>query len=416
MIVDLHMHTTYSDGVYTPEQLTQMAVDAGLSVMAISDHDTVAAYDGSHRFAAGVHVIPAIEISSECDGEDVHILGYGIDTADAGLQAYCAQFKERRFNRALEIVDRCRSLGYDIDRSGIEATLRQGGTVGRPHIARLLVAKGYFPDVKTVFDKLLYRGGPAYVPYHRRSIDDGLLIDHNRIVAGRSAKEETNRLKAVRRAIFNKPEDAAAMRAALEKIHPDKLLILGTSKHMIHRICESLHLPEASQFIRIEDVSCPSEIAKARAIRIKEGKHIIPVPTMELKPHFQGYLLDPIRSFFYGRNGKKISPFERSVVRPVFSYYGKLTFSNDVLEALVRHALAKNDGVTKINRLRVAINYNSTRNGLAIILSLTIAYGQNIKKLMSRIRRDIQQEVEYTTGMSVEILKITVRSISQPED
>jgi uncharacterized alkaline shock family protein YloU len=137
---------------------------------------------------------------------------------------------------------------------------------------------------------------------------------------------------------------------------------------------------------------------------------------MELKPHFQGYLLDPIRSFFYGRNGKKISPFERSVVRPVFSYYGKLTFSNDVLEALVRHALAKNDGVTKINRLRVAINYNSTRNGLAIILSLTIAYGQNIKKLMSRIRRDIQQEVEYTTGMSVEILKITVRSISQPED
>lgn len=116
-------------------------------------------------------------------------------------------------------------------------------------------------------------------------IDDGLLIDHNRIVAGRSAKEETNRLKAVRRAIFNKPEDAAAMRAALAKVHPPKLLILGTSKHMIHRICQALDLPEASQFIRIEDVSCPSEIAKARAIRLKEGKHIIPVPTMELKPH-----------------------------------------------------------------------------------------------------------------------------------
>ena len=176
MLVDLHMHTTCSDGVYTPEQLTRMAVDAKLSVMAISDHDTVAAYDGSHSFAPGVHVIPAIEISSECDGEDVHILGYGIDTADEGLQAYCAQFKERRFNRALEIVDRCRALGYDIDRSAIEATLQQGGTVGRPHIARQLVAKGYFPDVKTVFDKLLYRGGPAYVPYHRRSIDDCVVL------------------------------------------------------------------------------------------------------------------------------------------------------------------------------------------------------------------------------------------------
>ena len=234
-------------------------------------------------------------------------------------------------------------------------------------------------------------------------IDDGLLIDHNRIVAGRSAKEETNRLKAVRRAIFNKPEDAAAMRAALAKVHPPKLLILGTSKHMIHRICQALDLPEASQFIRIEDVSCPSEIAKAQAIRLKEGKHIIPVPTMELS------------SFFYGRNGKQVSNFERSVVRPVFSYYGKLTFSNEVLEALVRHALKQNGGITKINRLRVAINYNSTRNGLAIILSLTIAYGQNIKKLMSRIRKAIQQEVEYTTGMAVEILKITVRGISQPE-
>lgn len=73
--------------------------------------------------------------------------------------------------------------------------------------------------------------------------------------------------------------------------------------------------------------------------------------------------------------------------------------------------------MTKINRLKVAINYNSTRNGLAIILSLTIAYGQNIKKLMSRIRRDIQHEVEYTTGMAVEILKITVRDISpQPSE
>lgn len=246
-------------------------------------------------------------------------------------------------------------------------------------------------------------------------IDDGLLIDHNRIIAGRSAKEETNRLKAVRRAIFNKPEDAAAMRAALAKVKPEKLLILGTSKHMIHRICESLQLPEASQFIRIEDVSDPQEIAKARSIRLKEGKHIIPVPTMELKPHFQGYLLDPIRSFFYGRNGKKLSAFERSVVRPVFSYYGKLIFSDEVLEALVRHALGKNEGVTKINRLRVAINYNSTHNGLAIILSLTVAYGENIKTLMSRIRRDIQDEVEYTTGMCVEILKITVSGISAPQ-
>lgn len=107
-------------------------------------------------------------------------------------------------------------------------------------------------------------------------IDDGLLIDHNRIVAGRSAKDETNRLKAVRRAVFNNPDDAAVMKAALAKAAPEKLLILGTSRHMIHRICEALELPEPVRFIRIEDVSCSEEIEKAQHIRIKEGTHIIP--------------------------------------------------------------------------------------------------------------------------------------------
>lgn len=243
-------------------------------------------------------------------------------------------------------------------------------------------------------------------------IDDGLLICHNRILAGRSAKEETNRLKAVRRAVFTRPEEARKMRAAIEKLAPEKILILGTSRHMIQRICENLQLPMAASFIRIEDVSSPAEIQKARKLRIEEGRHIIPVPTIELKPNFQGYLLDPIRSFFYARGSKKISRFERSVVRPVFSYYGKLTFADAVLEALVGRAITQAGGVVKINRLRVAINYNSHRNGLAVILSLTVVYGENMKKLMSRIRRQIEKEIEYTTGMTVEVLKITVDGVA----
>lgn len=172
MSADLHMHTNCSDGVYTPEELTQMAVKAGLATMAISDHDTVSAYNGTHVFSSGIRIIPAIEISSECDGEDVHILGYYIDTKNADLLDYCAQFKQRRYQRALEMIARCRKLGYEMDEVSLQKTLEQGGTVGRPHIARQLVARGYFPDVATVFDKLLYRGGPAYVPYHRRTIDE----------------------------------------------------------------------------------------------------------------------------------------------------------------------------------------------------------------------------------------------------
>lgn len=242
-------------------------------------------------------------------------------------------------------------------------------------------------------------------------IDDGLLIYRNRIIAGRSAKEETNRLKAVRRAIFTDPDDARQVKAALQRFQPEKILILGTSEHMIHRICEALSLPEPARFIRIEDVSSPEEMAKARELRLKEGKHIIPVPTMELKPHFRGYLLDPLRSFLNGRNGGKNDPFERSVVRPVFSYYGKLTFNDSVLESLVRHALADVYGVKRVNRLKVEKNYHTHQNGLAIIMAVTILYGENVKKLMVAIKRAIQKEIEYTTGMSVEVLKITVRGV-----
>lgn len=243
-------------------------------------------------------------------------------------------------------------------------------------------------------------------------IDDGLLIYHNKIVVGHSAKEENNRMQAVRRAIFFYPDHAASVRQALAKIAPDQLLILGTSKHMIHRICEALHLPEASQFIHIEDVSSAAEIAKAREIRNKEGKHIIPVPTMELKSHFHGYLLDPIRALLRGKGGKKEGDVEQSVVRPVFSYYGKLVFSDDVLFAIVRHCLSQIKGIARVNRVKVAKNYETDHNGLAIILTITVYYGESLKQLMRTIQDQVQHDIEYMTGMSVDVMKITVRGIA----
>lgn len=243
-------------------------------------------------------------------------------------------------------------------------------------------------------------------------IDDGLLIYHNKIVVGHSAKEENNRMQAVRRAIFFYPDHAASVRQALAKIAPDQLLILGTSKHMIHRICEALHLPEASQFIHIEDVSSAAEIAKAREIRNKEGKHIIPVPTMELKSHFHGYLLDPIRALLRGKGGKKEGDIEQSVVRPVFSYYGKLVFSDDVLFAIVRHCLSQIKGIARVNRVKVAKNYETDHNGLAIILTITVYYGESLKQLMRTIKDQVQHDIEYMTGMSVDVMKITVRGIA----
>lgn len=119
-------------------------------------------------------------------------------------------------------------------------------------------------------------------------IDDGILIYHSRIVAGKSAKREESRLKAVRRAIFWDKEQRDEVRAALQKINPKRVLILGTSDRMVVTIAKALDLPMPAKYIRIEDVAKPEDMLKASEARHKEGKHVIPVPTMELKPYFKG--------------------------------------------------------------------------------------------------------------------------------
>lgn len=250
----------------------------------------------------------------------------------------------------------------------------------------------------------------AYEHQIEAIMDDGLLIYRNRIVAGRSAKDETNRMKAVRCAVFVNPKEAAQMRQALAKIGVTKLLILGTSQHMVERICDALALPRPQTYIHIEDVSAPAEIAKAQAIRLQEGKHIIPVPTMELRSHFRGYLLQPLRSFFLGPEKKK-KEFERSVVRPIFSYYGKLIFANHVVVSLIRHGIEPLTGVAKLHDVSVKRRDETRQNGLAVTLSVSIRYGTDVQRLMSRIKKTIQQDIEYTTGMSVDMLKITVRQV-----
>lgn len=242
-------------------------------------------------------------------------------------------------------------------------------------------------------------------------IDDGILIYHSRIVAGKSAKREESRLKAVRRAIFWDAEQREEVRQALERINPKRVLILGTSDRMVETICKALGLPKPSKYIRIQDVARPDEMLKAKEARNKEGKHVIPVPTMELKPYFKGYLIDPLRFF---RNRKKEMPKrfseneERSVVRPVFSYYGKLSFSDRVIESLVYYA------VRDMKKIRITYvrSEKSTgqMNGLILFIDVSVKPGtpQEIKKIIHTMRDRIQREIEHTTGMSLDTIKVNV--------
>ena len=241
-------------------------------------------------------------------------------------------------------------------------------------------------------------------------IDDGILIYHSRIVAGKSAKREESRLKAVRRAIFWDKEQRDEVKAALLKINPKRVLILGTSDRMVVTIAKALDLPMPAKYIRIEDVARPEDMLKANEARNKEGKHVIPVPTMELKPYFKGYMVDPLR-FLRSRKKepKRFSEWnERSVVRPVFSYYGKLTFSDRVIEDLVNYAAG---GLKKIKIRHVRSKKSESQvNGLILYLDVTVRTGtpQDIKNVIHTMRDRIQREIEYTTGMSLETIKINL--------
>lgn len=241
-------------------------------------------------------------------------------------------------------------------------------------------------------------------------IDDGILIYHSRIVAGKSAKREESRLKAVRRAIFWDKEQRDEVRAALQKINPKRVLILGTSDRMVVTIAKALDLPMPAKYIRIEDVAKPEDMLKASEARHKEGKHVIPVPTMELKPYFKGYMVDPLRFLRYRKKeSKRFSEWnERSVVRPVFSYYGKLTFSDKVIEDLVNYAAG---GLKRIKIRHVRSKKSESQvNGLILYLDVTVRTGtpQEIRDVIHTMRDKVQREIEYTTGMSLESMKINI--------
>ena len=193
-------------------------------------------------------------------------------------------------------------------------------------------------------------------------IDDGILIKGGKILAGHSAKHEKSRIMAVRRAIFILPGHAAEVKEALDKVAPRRVLIIGTSENMAYKIAKILGLPPVARIIRIEDIATQAEMDKAAFYRLKEGKHIIPVPTIELKPHFSGYLIDPIQSFFKKSPRRRRRLGEKSIVRPVFSYYGKLIIDDSAVKAIVERLVGDRDFVSKVGRV-AAFDRRRRRSG-----------------------------------------------------
>ena len=162
------MHTTASDGRLTPAELVARVAAAGLTVIAVTDHDTVGAVDEVTALAAshGVRVVPGVELTAVDGGRDVHMLAYFIDHRDAGFEAFLGRQRERRVERVQAIGERLARAGVPLDVDALlhEARERPGTSVGRPWIARALVRSGHASSVADAFERLLATGQPGFVP------------------------------------------------------------------------------------------------------------------------------------------------------------------------------------------------------------------------------------------------------------
>jgi predicted metal-dependent phosphoesterase TrpH len=177
---DLHTHTYHSDGTRAPREVIDVARSHGITILAISDHDNLAAYFETRAYAdsVGVTLVPAMELSCGFAGVDVHILAYAFDALDPRIDQKLRAFREARQRRGHAIVDKLRTLGVQIRAQRVDE-LAAGGAVGRPHVARALVEAGYVPAVADAFDKYLGNGKPAYVEKARFQIGEAVELIHS---------------------------------------------------------------------------------------------------------------------------------------------------------------------------------------------------------------------------------------------
>lgn len=180
---DMHIHSTLSDGILTPEEILNWANKKKLGAIAISDHDTLYGFNEALNYMkendSKVCLIPGVELSCIFNGDEVHLLGYCFDYKSTSLNSTLNMIRDKRENRAQEIIKRLNNIGIDISFDEIMQKSEDETAIGRPHIARELTVKGYTKNNDEAFQKYLKEGAIAYVPRYKLSLEDGIKLIHN---------------------------------------------------------------------------------------------------------------------------------------------------------------------------------------------------------------------------------------------
>lgn len=237
-------------------------------------------------------------------------------------------------------------------------------------------------------------------------IDDGLLMSDNRIIAGKSAKRETTMMASVKCAVFSDEKHAAEVREAIKKYNVKSLLLIGTSEKMVGKIAAALELPPIEKTIYIEEVSTPEQMELAHKIRTEQGKHIIPVPTFEVKKQFSGYFMDSVNLLAHSKKGRDYIA-EKTVIRPTYSYRGKYKISDRAIADIAAFETKKANAVKSEPKIHII----SHKDG-SITVNIEVSLGLcMLVKTGKDIAKNVKGGIENMTSLNVRKVNVSIKSI-----
>lgn len=242
-------------------------------------------------------------------------------------------------------------------------------------------------------------------------IDDGLLIRDQRILAGKSAKREKNRVAAIKRAIFYDPGHAEEVGRVLEKERFRSILIIGISDKMVARIVERLHLPYPTKIVYIEDIATEEEISRARESRRSKGKHVIPVPVIEVRQDSSHRILDSVKIFLKAHPLLfwKRRVVEKTVVQPAYSHRGRLSISETALSQMILHSVQEFVDDVQVEKIVI----DTTSHGYRIEVKLVFPFGTRIPDTLVELQEYAVSNIERFSGIHIDALDFTVDRIKK---
>jgi hypothetical protein len=242
-------------------------------------------------------------------------------------------------------------------------------------------------------------------------IDDGLLIRGDTLIAGRSAKKEQLYMAAVKTALFHDKGHRDEVARALQRERFRKILVIGTSDRMVRKITERLQIPHPGKIIKIEDIASRDEIDKAVRSRKVEGKHVIPIPALEIRRAYPSIFYDSIRVFLkrnFGAAPPRPRVYEKSVVRPEYTKRGRVSISEAALSQMVIHCVDEFDDSLRIRRFAV----RADTQGYRLTIVLEVPFGTRLASNAHALQEYIIENIERFTGILIEEVSIVIDRFS----